>query len=104
MKTPFEILNISENSNDESVKKAYLTMVKQFPPERCPQEFQQIRGAYENIKTQKKRLLYSLFDSHCPSAEDLIRDISSSARGRRPGSKTLQKLLTVSLRQRKIAE
>lgn len=104
MKTPFEILNIPEDSDDEAVKKGYLTMVKQFSPERCPDEFQRIRTAYETIKTEEDRLKYVLFNSTVPDTKELARDIRADACADRPDLKVLQKLLAEAVRQTGIAE
>lgn len=93
MKTPFEILDIPEDSDDKAVKKAYLQMVKRYPPERFPADFQRIRASYECIKTQKDRLRFSLFDTTLPGVEELILDIRTSRKGKRPDIETLRKLL-----------
>lgn len=84
MKTPYEILTVREDADDEAVKKAYLAAVKKFPPERFPEEFRKIRDAYEKIGTTKARLEYALFDvtmpDHLEIAEHLIKDSSGRER------------------------
>lgn len=102
MKTPFEILDISEDSDDSAVKKAYLKMVKQYPPERFPADFQRIRASYEQIKTKKDRLRYSLFDAELPEVEELILDIRLARKGKRPGIEMLRNILTASAGQVKV--
>ncbi len=97
MKTPFEILDISEDSEDEIVKKAYLRMVKRYPPERCPEEFQRIRTAYERIRTRKDRLRFALFDISLPDREELIVDIRAGRKGKRPNIDMVQALLKTSV-------
>lgn len=67
MKTPFEILEINVEADDEAIKKAYLRKVRQHPPERDSAAFQTVRDAYEAIKTRQDRLRYALF--HKPQAE-----------------------------------
>lgn len=93
MKTPFEILGIAEESDDEMVKKGYLTMVKRFPPERFPKEFQRIRKAYDTVKTEKDRLRFSLFDTTLPDVGEMIQDIKADATGSRPNLQILRKAL-----------
>ncbi len=95
MKTPFDILDVPEDSDDRTVKKAYLQMVKRYPPERFSTEFQRIRTAYELIKTRKDRLRYVLFDTTLPTTEELISDIRASCQGSRPDSAMLRKLVSV---------
>lgn len=63
MKTPYEILEVTEGADDSLIKKAYLGMVRRYPPERFPDDFQRIYQAYELIKTEQDRLSYRLF--HC---------------------------------------
>ncbi|HHD64581.1 MAG TPA: hypothetical protein ENK96_09525 [Desulfobulbaceae bacterium] len=104
MKTPFEILNIPGDSGDDAVKKGYLAMVKQFPPERFPDEFQRICSAYEMVKTEKNRLKYALFDAGVPDVDELIRDIKDDAQGDRPDLQTLQKQLLSAVHQTMIVE
>ncbi len=66
MKTPYEILDVPEESSDSEIKKAYLAKVRQYPPERFPEMFQQIRQAYELIRTESERLSYKLFHTSLP--------------------------------------
>lgn len=95
MKTPFEILDIPEDSNDKAIKKAYLQMVKRYPPERFPADFQRIRTSYEQVRTQKDRLRFALFDTTLPDIEELMLDIRASRQGKRPDIEMLRKLLTL---------
>jgi DnaJ-class molecular chaperone len=99
MKTPFEILDIPENSDDITVKKAYLRMVRQYPPERFPEAFQRVRAAYELIKTQKDRLRFSLFDTTLPAVDELIADIRAGRERKRPDIEMMRGLLKDSLGQ-----
>ncbi len=102
MKTPFEILDISEDSDDSAVKKSYLKMVKLYPPERFPTDFQRIRASYEQIKTKKDRLRYSLFDTELPKVEELVLDIKVTRKGRRPEIEILRNILKTSAGQAKV--
>ncbi|WP_446010831.1 J domain-containing protein [Candidatus Electrothrix sp.] len=99
MKTPYEILGISKDCNDETVKQGYLLMVKQFSPERFPEDFQRIRHAYEKIKTKKDRAALELFDKTLPEPEELIRELSKVSTKNRPDEQTLQELLALGVRQ-----
>ena len=101
MKTPYEILGISEDCNDKIVKQGYLLMVKQFPPERFPEDFQRIRHAYEKIKTEKDRASLELFDTTLPEPEELIQELTKISAKNRPDEQTLQELLALGVRQMK---
>ncbi|WP_028581222.1 DnaJ domain-containing protein [Desulfogranum japonicum] len=72
MKTPYELLDISEQSNDEQVRQAYLGMVRRYPPEQHPEMFQKIFDAYELIGTEEKRLSYALFHRQLPTVADVF--------------------------------
>ncbi|MGI9212532.1 MAG: DnaJ domain-containing protein, partial [Methylococcaceae bacterium] len=62
MKTPFEILEIDVEADDETIKKAYLRKVRQHPPERDSAAFQTIRDAYEAVKTRQDKIRHTLFN------------------------------------------
>lgn len=72
MKTPFEILELDENSDDATIKTAYLKKVRQYPPEQFPQRFQKIRVAFESIQNKNARLKYQLFNNELPELSDFL--------------------------------
>lgn len=61
MKTPYEILEVSERASDSEIKLAYLQKVKLIPPDRDLEAFQQLHDAYETIKNVINREKYALF-------------------------------------------
>jgi len=76
MNDPYLILDlltqkVDGSLTDKSVKTAYITLLKRYPPEREPEKFKQIRKAFEQLETHKKRLKYHLFDTTAPDLEDL---------------------------------
>lgn len=71
MITPYEILEVAEDADDSLVKKAYLGMVRRYPPERFPDDFQRIYRAYELIKTEDDRLAYRLFHCALPAPAEI---------------------------------
>ena len=71
MKTPYEILEVQEDADDAGIKKAYLGMVRRYPPERFPDDFQRMYQAYEQIKTVEDRLSYRLFHYTLPEPADI---------------------------------
>lgn len=62
MKTPYEILEVADQSTDNAIKQAYLQKVKLNPPDRDHEKFQQIHSAYETIKNVTNRVKYALFN------------------------------------------
>jgi uncharacterized protein (DUF1786 family) len=73
-----EILGVPANASEEEVRAAYLTKVKEFPPDRSPEEFERIRDAYDSLRDPRARAkamllstdfgapLVSLVDDHRP--------------------------------------
>lgn len=64
--TPYDILKVAINSDDENIRKSYLKLVRQFPPDLFPEEFKKISNAYSQIKDEKTRIKYYLFDKSTP--------------------------------------
>jgi tetratricopeptide (TPR) repeat protein len=59
--TAYQILEINKEANDEDVKKAYVKLVRQHPPDIDPEAFIKVRKAYENLKNPAKRAKEDLF-------------------------------------------
>ena len=62
MKSPYKILEVTEQASDSDIKQAYLQKVKLNPPDRDHEKFQQIHSAYETIKNATSREKYALFN------------------------------------------
>ena len=62
-----EILGVPANASDEDIRAAYLSKVKEFPPDRSPEEFERIRDAYDSLRDPRQRakamLLSTDFDA-----------------------------------------
>ena len=97
MNRPFDILQVSPDSDDASIRKGYLAMVHKYPPERFPEEFQRIRAAYESIKTETDRLKTSLFDCSIPIMDDFTDAIQGYGTPGRPSEVQLRQLLDESI-------
>jgi hypothetical protein len=44
---PFALLGVSQDADEAKVRTRYLELVKQYPPERDPEKFREIRAAFE---------------------------------------------------------
>jgi len=62
--SPFQILGVPTDADDDRIRAAYLRKVRQHPPERDPEAFRRIRQAYEAIRDVRTRIAYQLF--HVP--------------------------------------
>lgn len=47
---PFRVLGLAIDASEEEIRKRYLELVKQFPPERDAVRFQQIQRAYDDCR------------------------------------------------------
>jgi uncharacterized protein (DUF1786 family) len=52
---PNEILGVPANATEEEIRAAWLSKVKEFPPDRAPAEFERIRDAYDTLRDPRKR-------------------------------------------------
>ncbi len=72
---PFAILGVSPDAGEEEVRARYLELLKQFPPERDPEKFHEIRAAFEGAKDPlsiAKRLLIPPDDEPPPGWSDAL--------------------------------
>ncbi len=100
MKTPYDILEVSETSSNSEIKKAYLTKVRQFPPERFPEMFQQVRTAFELIQSEDDRLSYAMFHCQMPEPREIAAIILERTSKRTlPSGSEMRKTLTQDLQQ-----
>lgn len=53
---PWEVLGVDREASPEQVRAAYLALVKKFPPDNAPEQFEKIRDAYEHFRDFRKRM------------------------------------------------
>ena len=58
---PREVLGVSPTATEEEIRAAYLSKVKEFPPDRSPEQFERIRDAYEMLRDARQRARHLLF-------------------------------------------
>ena len=58
---PYRVLGIDRQASEAEIKRAYFQLVRQFPPEREPEKFQEIRAAYEALRDPQNRATLDLF-------------------------------------------
>jgi curved DNA-binding protein CbpA len=56
------VLGLSPEAEDAQIRKRYLELIKQYPPEREAIRFQEITAAYEKIKDESSRIRTQLFE------------------------------------------
>jgi curved DNA-binding protein CbpA len=58
----YDVLGVTAHSDETEVRKRYLEMVRQFPPDKAPEKFAAIRAAYDELRDPLPRLEKRLFD------------------------------------------
>ena len=62
MHDPYATLGLAADADDETIRRRYLELVRENPPERAPEKFAAIRHAYEQLKDVETRLKKRLFE------------------------------------------
>lgn len=52
----YRLLGLRQGAGDDEIRTAYLKLVKQFSPEKSPDQFQRITRAYEALKDSRSRV------------------------------------------------
>jgi len=70
----YKILGVRANATQDDIKRKYIEMVKAFPPETHPEEFQRFRRAYETLRDPVKRGEYDLLRKYGGQLERIMED------------------------------
>jgi preprotein translocase subunit SecA len=54
----YEILGLTNTATAPEIKRAYFATVRQYPPERFPEEFKRVKKAYDTLADSESRRLY----------------------------------------------
>lgn len=60
---PFRLLGVSEGASESDIRAAYLRKIKEFPPDRAPEQFERIRDAYSLLGDPRRRARMAI---QCP--------------------------------------
>lgn len=93
MNDPYLILGVPEDAGDAAIEAAYLEGIRLCPPDRDPRRFQDLRGAYEKIRTRRDRLAHELFDAVPPTPADILERAAPAGPPRRPDRAVIAALL-----------
>ena len=72
---PFHVLGLPKDAGEAEVRARYLELVKQFPPDREPEKFREIRSAFEACKDPlsiARRLVLPPDDDEVPEWAEAI--------------------------------
>ena len=93
MSDPYRRLGVPSTASDETIRAAYLAALRECPPERDPQRFEQVRAAYEAIAHERDRLAHALFDATAPTPEDVLAMLADDWQPGRASEHSLRRLL-----------
>lgn len=65
---PYRVLGVDRQASEAEIKRAYFRLVREYSPEREPERFQEIRAAYERLRTPERRAQTDLFLLQPPPA------------------------------------
>jgi curved DNA-binding protein CbpA len=90
MSDPYQVLDLPADSDDDRIRRRYLELVRQFPPDRHPERFAAVRAAYDSLRDLTTRLNYRLFEAgKKESIDSLIEEIECRMPRRRLPLETL---------------
>jgi len=84
MADPLFTLGVSASAEPDEVRRRYLELVRQHPPDRDPERFAEIRQAYDELSDPIQQLRKLLFDvESVDSIDRVIADLHAQLRQRR---------------------
>jgi curved DNA-binding protein CbpA len=87
---PYEVLGLAADADDETIRRRYLELVRQFPPEQHPERFAAVREAYESLRDLNTRLRHRLFEAGKKDTIDaLVEELACRSQRRRISLTTL---------------
>jgi curved DNA-binding protein CbpA len=90
MVDPYAVLGVEADADDETIRRRYLELVRQFTPEHHPEKFASIRAAYERLKDLDARVRHRLFEQgKRDGIEELIEEMACRMPRRRYSLQTL---------------
>ncbi len=90
---PYEVLGLTPQADSETIRARYLSLVREFSPERAPERFSQIREAYEQLRDPLVNLQSRLLDpAPVATFEGLMESFQPNIRGQRLATDVLMSL------------
>lgn len=84
MRNAHETLGVSSNADEAEIRGRYLQLVREFPPDRAPERFAEIRAAYDELRDPRVGLERKIFSL---STRDSLADLEAELRGRLKSAK-----------------
>lgn len=71
MTDPYDVLGVGRDADRAAIRQRYLELIRQYPPERSPQQFAEIRRAYEQLRDPVVSLESRLFNVSASQTFDI---------------------------------
>jgi curved DNA-binding protein CbpA len=71
MRDPFTVLGVEEAAGDAEIRRRYLALVRDFPPDHAPERFREYRAAYEALSNERRRLEMTLLRTNASAMSRL---------------------------------
>ena len=72
MSDPYAVLGLANDADEAAIRRRYLELVREFPPDRAPERFAAIRAAYEEVRDPARRLEAQIFRASTTDALDAL--------------------------------
>ena len=76
---PYEVMGLSPQADEAAVRRRYLELVREFPPDRAPERFAEIRAAYDELRDPVRRVAMQLFST---ATDDSLDALAADLRAR----------------------
>jgi DnaJ-class molecular chaperone len=68
----YDVLGLEADAGEDEIRQRYLTLVREFPPERNPDRFAVIRHAYDQLRDPVASLERRLFNTTATETFDTL--------------------------------
>jgi curved DNA-binding protein CbpA len=94
MSDPYDTLGLTRDATEAEIRRRYLELVREFPPDRAPERFAAVHAAYEALRDPARRLQAQLFryETTTDSIEAIAKDLRRRLREARLPVDTLLNL------------
>ena len=83
MSDPYAVLDLPRDADEAAIRRRYLELVRQHPPDRAPERFAAIRAAYDEVRDPGRRLEALILEVATTDAIDAIAaDVRARLRDR----------------------
>lgn len=79
MNDPYVVLGLPSDADEATIRRRYLELVRESPPDRDPERFAVIRAAYEQARDPARRLTALILE---PTDSDSLDALAADIRAR----------------------